>query len=512
MPMKSLNGERLMPETQDLLSCVQETIAFVRSSVVEGRSAHEVEVGLWQRALAMGRQAYGYFLEQCGDGDMGEEIPWEGDRRLRRLEPPHPREIRNVFGLFELKRRVYGTREGQKIEYVPLDARLQLPESKNSYLLQDWDQGLAVSMPYQEVTATLERILGLKQSVHTLERDQQEMAKAQEAFWKEQPIPPAEEEGELLIATADHKGIPMRGCGEAPAGPQPPSNGGLRPGTKKMALIGAVYTVDRHVRTPEEVLEALFHERPVTDPRPHRPTPCFKHVRASLRPDGADRTEAQTHEIFSWIAQEAAQRNPDGKKPVVLLMDGQQSLLTASWKYLPETEATEVADILDLLHALGYLWEAAHLFHPSGSAAAAAWVKEQARRMLHGQIGSVIQSLRWQGTHAKLKGKAGATLERICGYFQSNSHRMAYDVYLELGFPIASGVIEGACRCVVKDRMERSGMRWVLSGARAMLNMRCISLSHLWDKYIQFRIQRESARLYPGSAANEADFCHSLAA
>jgi len=188
----------------------------------------------------------------------------------------------------------------------------------------------------------------------------------------------------------------------------------MRPGTKKMALIGAVYPVDRHVRTPEAVLEARFREHPPIDPPPSRPTPCFKHVRAALRPDGADSTEAQTHEIFIWMAHEAAQRTPDGKKPGVMLMDGQKRLLTVSWKYLPGAE-DEVTDVLDLLHALGYLQEAAHIFHPSGSAAAAAWVKGQARRLLQGQMASVIQSLRWQGTHEKLKGKALETFEHICG-------------------------------------------------------------------------------------------------
>jgi hypothetical protein len=89
---------------------------------------------------------------------------------------------------------------------------------------------------------------------------------------------------------------------------------------------------------------------------------------------------------------------------------------------------------------------------------------------------------------------------------------MACDVYLENGFPIASGVIEGACRCVVKDRMERSGMRWVMTGARAMLDMRCVYLSGLWEEFMTFRIQRESRRLYPGSAANDPDFGLPLAA
>ncbi len=83
---------------------------------------------------------------------------------------------------------------------------------------------------------------------------------------------------------------------------------------------------------------------------------------------------------------------------------------------------------------------------------------------------------------------------------------------IEHGFPIASGVIEGACRCVVKDRMERSGMRWVMSGARAMLGMRCIYLSDLWEEFIKFRIQRKSQRLYPGYATNDTVLSPPLAA
>jgi len=312
------------------------------------------------------------------------------------------------------------------------------------------------------------------------------------------------------VCTADGKGVPMRGGAKALQGSEPPSTGGMRPGTKKMALLGAVYTVDPFVRTPDEVLDALFAEAPAGQPPP-RPRPCFKYVRAALERDEADSTEPQVQAIFGWMAEQAAQRNPEGNKPVILLMDGQDSLWKAGWDYLPEGLA-EVTEILDLLHALGYLWQAAHLFHTNGSDAARAFVKEQARRMLHGGIAAVIHSLRWLATHHKLTGKRRDTLERICGYFHNNAHRMAYDAYLAHGLPIASGVIEGACRCVVKDRMERSGMRWVISGARAMLDMRCIYLSDLWDEFTAFRIQRESRRLYPGYAANDADFSQPLAA
>jgi hypothetical protein len=277
-----------------------------------------------------------------------------------------------------------------------------------------------------------------------------------------------------------------------------------------MALVGAVYSVDPFVRTPEEVLDALFRDAPLVQP-PSRPRPCFKYVRAALQRNDQDSTEPQTQAIFGWMAAQVALRNPDADKQVLLLMDGQDSLWRAGWAYLPK-ELAEVTEILDLLHALGYLWEAASLFHPKGSDDARALVKTQAQRMLHGDVAAVIHALRWLGTHRKRKGKRRDALKRICGYFHNNAHRMAYDVYLENGFPIASGVIEGACRCVVKDRMERSGMRWVMTGARAMLDMRCVYLSGLWEEFTAFRIQRESRRLYPGSAANDPDFSQLLAA
>jgi len=509
--MKSMNDTTYEIKSQALFEEFAEILAFVQTAFQEGGTAHDVETGLWQRIPTLGRNVYGAWLDLFGDGDAGDRIVLDDGREVRRLDVLHRREIRNVFGSFELTRAVYGTREGQKIEAVPLDARLQLPQGRNSYLLQDWDQGLAVEMPYDRVSASLARILGFTQSVHTLERNQREMATAVAEFWTDRPTPPAEQEGELLVCTADGKGIPMRGGTKAPKGVEPPSTSGMRPGTKKMALVGATYTVDPFIRTPEEVLEALFREAPACKPPPSRPRPCFKYVRAALQRDDMDSTEPQVQAIFGWMAEQVAQRNPDGKKHVVLLMDGQDSLWRDGWAYLPEALA-EVTEILDLLHAIGYLWEAAFLFHPKGSDAVRDFVKAQMRRMLHGEIAAVIQSLRWLGTHRKLKGKRRETLERVCGYFRNNIHRMAYDVYLEHGFPIASGVIEGACRCVVKDRMERSGMRWVMPGARAMLDMRCVHLSDLWEEFTAFRIQRESRRLYPGYAANDPDFSQPLVA
>jgi hypothetical protein len=103
------------------------------------------------------------WLNLLGNGDAGDRIVLEDSREVRRLAGLHRREIQNVFGVFELMRAVYGTREGQKIEAVALDERLGLPPCKNSYLLQDGDQALAVQMPFATVSDTLARILGFTQ-------------------------------------------------------------------------------------------------------------------------------------------------------------------------------------------------------------------------------------------------------------------------------------------------------------------------------------------------------------
>jgi hypothetical protein len=219
--MKSMNDAICEVKRQALLEEFHEIMAFLQTAFQAGGTAHEVEKGLWQRMLKLGRNLFGAWLDLFGDGDAGDWIVLEDGREVCRLDALHRREIRNVFGLFELNRAVYGTREGQKIDAVPLDERLQLPQGKSSYLLQDGDQGRVVDMPFETVSTTLARILGFTQSVHTLERNQREMATAVEAFWAEQPAPPVQQEGEMLVCTADGKGVAMRGGAKAPKGVEP---------------------------------------------------------------------------------------------------------------------------------------------------------------------------------------------------------------------------------------------------------------------------------------------------
>lgn len=510
--MESMDQSGVEFNQQALLNQAMAVHRFVEQATEARRAVHEVEAELFRRVLEMGRQALGMFFRQCGDGDEGERVCGPDGRCLRRLEILHARPYLSVFGAFELQRVVYGTREGQKIEHVPLDQRLRLPAGKFSHLLNDWNQSLVVDTPFARVDATLARILGFNQSVHSLERRNRELAEEVTAFWEALAVPPADQEGTLTVCSADGKGVPIRGAPKTPLMADPPSKAGPKPGRKKIALVGSVYTVDPFIRTPEAVLQALFRtpgER--AKPPDVRPPPCFKRLRASLIRDAEGTGEPSFDEVFGWMAREVRTRNPEGQKPIILLMDGQESLWDRGLIHLPE-DRFQVTEILDLLHVCGYVWEAAHLFHPAGSAKALDFVRRRVRRILQGEVNAVIRALRRQGAGAKLRGKRAESLERICGYFLANSHRMAYHEYLAAGYPIASGVIEGACRHVVKDRMERSGMRWVLKGAHAMLGLRSIHLSGLWDEFMGFHIDRECQRLYPDRAANDADMAPSLVA
>jgi len=469
---------------------------YVITAAQEGQPAHEVELALWQRVLQVGRQALGFYFAVQGTGDVGDTLTLSDGRVVRRLEGLHERTYQSVFGSFPLKRAVYGSREGQKIECVPLDTRLQLPESEFSYVLQEWDQALAVETPYNKVNEVLCRILGVSQSVDSLERMNRGMAEAVEPFREAQPVPPKEEEGDILVVSADAKGVPIRRERDMPPIVDHDRKRGPKPGQKKQAIVGAVYTIDPYLRTPKDVLDALFRDplQVSAQTLPPRPKPQHKRVRASLRRQEGGQDIQPTEEIFSWLADEARKRNPTGDKPLVRLMDGQKSLWRASEDILPDTPRV---DILDLLHVTPRVWDAAGLFCPKGSQEALTFVKDRVERILHGNVQSVVRGLRRMATTWKFGPSKKETLETICGFFQKNQHRMRYDEYLAAGYPIASGVIEGACHHFVKDRMERAGMRWAIEGAQAMLDLRSVALNGEWDTFTQDRIQREIKRLYP---------------
>lgn len=477
----------------DLHAATAELDQYVREAAQRGTPIHEVEGGLWQRVRELGRKALGNFIAAQGDGDVGETLTMPDGRELKRLEELHARPYQSIFGWFEPTRAVYGTREGQKIEFVPLDARLQLPENGFSYVLQHWSQALGTEHAFARIDETLYRILGFHLSVDSLERTNRHMAQTVESFRLSRPRPPAKDEGKIVVVSVDNKGIPMRRpADQRPAGAR--RKKGEKANKKQMATIGAVYTVDPKMRTAEEVVAALFREEPRQRDRSAEPVAQQKRVWSSLTLERAGALCRGQDEVFCWLAEELAHRNPHGAKPVVCVMDGQTSLWADRAAFLVNEGLVE---ILDLLHVTPRLWEAAYLFHSERSKEAAVFVRQRLLRILQGDVGYVIGGLRQIGTKRNLRGAKAKKLEQICAYFEANRERMRYDEYLAAGYPIASGVIEGACRYVIKDRMERAGMRWTVDGAQAMLDLRTTHVNGQWDEFQRYRIAQEALRLYP---------------
>ncbi|MBL8253101.1 MAG: ISKra4 family transposase [Candidatus Competibacter sp.] len=483
----------------DVARRLAELEGLVREAARDGLPAHEVERGLWSSLLRLGHELQAEYFALAGDGDRRETLVLADGRVIRRLPEAHSRPYQSIFGEFVLERVVYGTREGQRIEAVPLDARLGLPAEKFSYLLQDWDQALAVENPYGQVNAVLARILGFKQSVASLETMTRTLAGAVSGHAAARP-PVARATGEqIVVLSADGKGVPIRKPADAPAIAAHDHARGPKPDRKKMAVLGAAYHIEPSVRTPLAVVEALFRD-PAAPARanrtePPRPVPQQKRLCAVLPVAGAAALAPPRPAavIFPWLAAEARRRDPDHQHPWVLLMDGQAALWEAAADALGETPRVE---ILDLLHATGYLWEAVHLFHDPGSESALKWMKLLVLGLLSGMGTGVIRWLQHLAEPGELPAAARTRLTEIHGYFDRHRHRIHYDRYLAAGYPIASGVIEGACRHVVKDRMERAGMRWTLPGAQALLSLRCVALNDEWEPFMNHYIQHETARLY----------------
>jgi hypothetical protein len=478
--LKSELMQKVVPEVVDLLV----------SALQEGTAVHKVEEGLWDVLLRAGHQSMQAFFDSHGTGDLGARLTLPNGEEVDRLDKLHTRQYVSIFGRFDLERVAYGTREGQSMAFVPVDNRLQLPESDFSYLLQDWDQELAVEQAFSKVNQTIERMLRLKQHTDSLENMNRHMAADTAAFRDALPAPPAAEEGQILVTSADCKGVVIRGQGTPTVcgGERP---GGVRANQKRMAAVGAVYTIDPYVRTADEVVAALFRDANYTPPP--RPDPCHKHVWAIL-PQGQEKANSGIDLVYDWLVRQALLRNPKSRQPSVHLCDGQEALWQARDEYLPDDNTV---NILDLLHVTPRLWQAAKLFYGERSPLVVPFVRQRVTQVLQGKVASVVRGLRRLALEHKLNAAKRKSLARIGRYLYKNRHRMRYHEYLAKGYPIASGVIEGACRHLVKDRLERAGMHWTMVGAQAMLDVRSVHLSGQWAAFQHYRIERATERLYP---------------
>ena len=475
----------------DTTQMVQRLDDFVTGAVTKLSGLREFERGLLDHLLEIGRELTDEFLSQQGDGDLGATTIFE-DTVVHRSQTQNSRRLRTLFGQHTFSAYVYRVGRDKKsaIALRPVDERLGIDPQHYSPLVQEFSMLFCTEHAFRPGADAFETIFRQRLSVDTLERVSRTMGTAANDFMNALPTPPAAEEGELLVMTADGKGVPMvrkdaqklRACDPKPD----------RPGNRRSATVAAVYSVDRHVRTPKHILASLFSSIEPDDngatPRP-RPLPCHKRYTAWLAqvlPD-LDQPATGTQLAMAWASRQVEQRHRPGQK-LVRIMDGQHSLWDCAAAALGGVEDSDVVEILDLLHVCSYVWKAAKAFH-SNRADQEAFAIDKLTALLEGRVQSVIRSLRYLSTRRSLSDEKLKAVATTCGYFESHQNRMRYDEYLAAGYPIATGVIEGACRHIVKDRMERTGMKWTSRGAQSLLNLRCLRASGLWE---QFHKQRST--------------------
>ncbi len=484
-----IDQEQAMLKTQSEFDSM---LTMLKDAADQGLQLHDVERNLWERLLKIGHLSIQGYIDSQGTGDLGPTLAYQG-RVLNRLDGLFDGRYVSVFGEHMIPRTAYGTRLTQKLEVIPLDAKLGLPDCEFSYLLQDWDQSLCVQNSYAESSNTIRKILGLDQNVASMEKMSRSMATHVDAFHAEQQSAKPIDKDSIVVLTADGKGVPMRRDPEkdGPASKERLKRG-EKAGKKREACVGAIYTITPFKRTAQDVVDEVLRQGKQTS----RPKPQDKRLRAVLT-ELVDGKEVKGKEsIFTWFTEELSIRNHKGAAPVVCVMDGDANLWRMAKRVLGKAGITFVA-ILDLYHAMEYLWKAAYCFHTEGSPEAKAFVTERLTRILEGKIGYVIGGLKQKATKQGLSKYKEKELAKAIQYFQNNRQYMRYDVYLTSGYPIGSGVVEGACRHLVKDRMELTGMRWRVPGAQAILKLRAVMLNGDWEQFQQAHAEVNCRNLYP---------------
>ena len=454
--------------------------AWLASSSTLQLPLHQIESQQQDKGREVQRLLLQAHLQHRGGGDVGPAVRLPGpDGEVlyshRRLGA---RSLTTVFGTVEIVRMGY-SRPGAP-SFFPLDQALVLPARSFSYELQRRLVKAAVQNPFLESVHNIAELTGVSVSKRSLEEILPAAAQDFDAFYRQRSLAPSS--SSILVAAVDCKGIPMIKPGGAQ--PTPRLTKGQKANKKRMATVAVVFTRAPWVRTPEQIIENLFPSRRRTrTDAPAAPRPENKRVWASL-------LKGKTA-VIQEVAEEMDRRDLSGSMIRLALTDGERAL------QIRVDNALKVTLILDLIHALEKLWKAAYVFHPEGSLEADLWVMDRALRILFGEVGQVVKGIRQSITKRGLSGAKSKTLNAVAAYLYRNRARMRYHEYLANGWPIASGPVEGACKNLIKDRMERSGMRWTEAMAEAIVQLRAIYLSGDFDLYWKFHIEQDQRRLYP---------------
>jgi len=418
-----------------------------------------------------------------------EEVTDTRGHAHRAVEGDHERRLATIVGTVRVSRMAY-RRRGQQNLY-PADAILNLPAGLHSHGVRELAAVESSRGSFEEAKEAIRRSSG----VNVGHRQVEELAVATAvdfaAFYDHQPRPTASET-EVVIVSADGKGVAMRPEDLRPATAKAQAEAtpklrtrrskGEKP-CKRMAEVAAVYVVEPVARSAAEVLAS--HGEP--DTTKQAPKAKDKWLTASVVEDAA----AVIAEAFS----EADRRDPEHSRTWVALVDGNNHQISRI-KAEAKKRKVKVTIVVDLIHVMTYLWDAAWCFFAEADPAAERWVGEKALQVLEGKAGLVAGAIRRKATHRHLSASERKNADTCANYLLAKAPYLDYPTALAKGWPVATGIIEGACRYLVKDRMALSGARWRLKGAEAVLKLRAIRKNGDWDSYLSFHRAQERERVH----------------
>ena len=398
------------------------------------------------------------------------------------------RPMESIFGTVTVVRDRVGARGASAL--TPADAVLNMPASRFSFGVLERVAREAIRGSYESAVEAV----GATTGAAVAKRQAEELVLAAavdfDAFYQGTVLDPEDPDGEpeLMVITADGKGIVMRADGLRPATRAKAAKSrhklasrlskGEKRNRKRMAMVAAVYDLVVCPRSAAEV----FGDLTGTDRAP-RPKPKQKRVWASVAKEAGD--------VIGEAFAEAQQRDPDHLRRWVVLVDGSASQISAI-RAAAKAPKVNVTLVLDFIHVTEYIWAAAWDLFKEGDAAAEGWVRRYLRQILEGRASTVAAAIRRSATCRKLEKRAN--VDKAAQYLLGHVDMLRYDEFLRDGLPIATGVIEGACRYLVKDRMDITGARWGLPGAEAVLRLRSLHASGDLDQYWEFHREREFDR------------------
>jgi hypothetical protein len=368
-----------------------------------------------------------------------------------------------------------------------LDGELNLPGRRYSYLVQEFSSRLAVKMSYGDALEILCSFFPVKMPIRSLESIVGDLCDEVDRFYEEKGSPHGCPEAVVTVATVDKKGVVIRKPNTGEAGPVSAPANSDKPGKKKMATVISTYVTQRHVRTPDDILREVSDEGSSES----RPKPQNKLTWGSLI-DGPEKTVARLKKAVD-------QRLPKGNK-LVCILDGERSLWALVRAYFPAAFF-----VLDIFHVLEHLGKAALCFHDEGSPQAREFVTQRLKMLLDGRAGRLIGGLKQMLTKQEISGAKMHSLEQVIGYLEGNRKHIRYKICLAKGYPIGSGVIEGACRNLINDRLELTGMSWTPRGAESVMRLRSVHINKDWDAFWKHRRASERQRLYGAQNMNSPE-------